>query len=79
MVKFFLLGSQACFDIPEAFPIGKLGKCHAQVMVETPEFFDPEVALVTIDTTMKYPEWKIFQQLREDDFAGVHSQPPKKF
>src|SRR6056297_3237520 len=34
MIKFFVQGSQASFDISETLPVCQLSECHCQILVE---------------------------------------------
>ena len=53
MIEFLVLGSEANFDVAQTFPVGNLGKSHAQKLIEARECFYFEVALVFGYTTAK--------------------------
>lgn len=72
MVKLALLRSQTGFDIPQAFPVGELSKRHAEVVVETSEVLDLEVAAVSLDALMEDMERKMLHYLRENELPGIH-------
>jgi hypothetical protein len=73
VIQLVLLGSQAGFDIPEAFAVGQLSEGHAEVMVEAGKLFDLEVAIVAFYALMKGMEWKMLHHLRENELSGIHS------
>ena len=75
MVELVLLGSKACFYIPQALPIGQLGKGHTEILVEAGKLLDLEVATVATDALMKNMERKMLHHLRENELAGVHGLP----
>jgi len=73
VVELVFLGTEAGFDISKAFAIGQLSEGHAQVLVETEELLDFEVASVTVDALVESVERKMLHDLRENKFSGVHS------
>ena len=75
MIELVLLGSQACLDVPQALPVGQLGKGHTEILVEAGKLLDLEVAAVAIDTLMKNMERQMLHNLRENELAGVHGLP----
>ena len=73
VVELVLLGMKTGLYISQAFPICKLSKGHAQILIETGKFFDLEIAVVTIDALMKDMKRKMLHYLRENKFSSVHS------
>ena len=73
MVEFVFLGAKTGLDVPKAFAIGQLSEGHAQILVETKELLDFEVAFVSADTLVEDVERKMLHDLRENEFSGVHS------
>ena len=53
VVAFGPLGTKTCFNVPKAFPIGKLCKCHTKILVETGEVFDFAVSSIPLNTSSK--------------------------
>jgi hypothetical protein len=79
VIELALLCPQACFYVPQAFPIGDLGKRHAVILVETGELLDLVVAVVAIHTLTENMQRKKLHDLRENNFSGIHFQAPKAF
>jgi hypothetical protein len=73
VVELVLLGTKTGFDISQAFAVSQLGEGHAQMLVETEELLDFEIASVTVDALVESVERKMFHDLRENKFSGVHS------
>jgi hypothetical protein len=73
VVELAVLGPQAGHNIPKAFPVRHLGEGHAEILVETGEFLDLEVAAISIDALMKDMERQMLHDLRENKFARVHA------
>lgn len=48
-----VLGTEACFDVSEAFPISKLSKGHTEILIETSEMPDLVVPMVSLNATSK--------------------------
>jgi hypothetical protein len=72
MIQFGLHGFQTGFDIPQAFPIGKLSEGHAEILIEATEFLYFVMAAVSVHAFSKLMEWKKFHQLRKDGLALIH-------
>jgi len=72
VVKLALLGAQAGFDIPQTFAVGKLCKCHAEVLIEAGEAFDLVVAAIPLDAAPKRMHRQVIGHLRKNEFACVH-------
>lgn len=53
MIQFGLGGPQTGLDVPQAFPVGKLGESHAKELVPAGEALDLVVAVVPIDAFAK--------------------------
>jgi hypothetical protein len=47
-------------------------------LIEAGEFLDLVVAMVMIYALVKDVERKKLHHLRENDFSGIHRQPPRK-
>ena len=72
-----LLGCpEAGLDVPQAFPIGQLGKGHAEILIPTREALDFVVAVVSLDTLAKIVYGQEVHQLREDCTTNVHQPSP---
>jgi hypothetical protein len=54
MIEFLLIAPEAGLDVSEAFPIGQLGKTHTKELIPAGKRFDFEVALVALDTSLKF-------------------------
>jgi hypothetical protein len=63
-------------DIPQAFPIGKLGEGHTEILIPTGETYDFVVAVVMIDTFSELVCVDKIHQLCKDCFPEIHLQPP---
>jgi len=80
VIKFVLLGTETCFYISEALPIGYLSEGHAKILVETGETFYLVIALIAIDASAECVQGQKVHDLRKYQFAGVHnSTPPELF
>ena len=76
MIELVLLRSQACLDVAQTFPVGKLSEGHAAKLIDTGKGFDLVIAMVTLDTTPKCVHRQMLHHLREDETVRVHAQPP---
>jgi hypothetical protein len=65
--------------VPQALPIGDLGKRHAVILVETGILIDLEVAVVAIHALTEDMKRKKLRDLRENIFSGMHDQAHKDF
>lgn len=63
---------EAGLDIPEALPVGQLGKRHAIVLIEAAETPDTSIPFVLVDALLKLIEREEFHDLGENCFAAVH-------
>jgi hypothetical protein len=72
VVQLRRLHRQAGFDIPQAFPIGQLGKRHGPVLLAATERPHPAVATVSGNNPAEGLPGQEFHQLGEKRFAGVH-------
>jgi len=79
MIKLALHYPKAGLNISETFTIRKLGKSHAEVLVETTEMPYFVIAPVALDAPAKSMERKIVHYLRADQFAGMHALCPPVF
>jgi len=75
MVKLLAMRVQACFNIPQALPVRKLGIGKAEKLIITGKPSDSAIALVFFNEFVKLIAWKMLQYLREDRFSGIHRQP----
>src|SRR6056297_1707449 len=66
VIQFGPKRSKADFDIPQGFPAGQLGECHAKILIETGECFELSIAIVASHAAMKFVAWQEVHQLRED-------------
>ena len=76
MIKPGLGCPQADLDVPEAFPVGELGKCHAEVLVPAGKADHLVTAVVSIDAFSELVRGDKVHQLGKDRFPGIHAQPP---
>jgi len=76
MVQLLLLGSKACFDISQTFPVGELGKRHAEILIETGETLDLEVAVIPCHALTKGTDRHEVHDLRKNEFASIHRAFP---
>jgi len=53
MIKLLVMGIQACFNIPQTFPIRKLGKGKTEKLVITGKLSNPVITLVFINEPVK--------------------------
>jgi len=60
MVELVSRSSEACLDIPQALPIGKLSECHAEKLVPAGETFDLVIAVVSNNAFVKFVDRKEF-------------------
>jgi hypothetical protein len=54
MIEFLLIAPEAGLDVSEAFSIGELGKTHTKELIPAGKRFDFVVALVALDTFLKF-------------------------
>ena len=54
MVEFELQGAQARFDLPKTFSVSKLGKGHAEKLIEAGKSSDSVIALVSSHTLVEF-------------------------
>lgn len=54
MIEFLLVAPEASLNVSEAFPIGELGKTHTKELIPAGKRFDLVVALVALDTFLKF-------------------------
>ena len=74
MVELSLARTQAGFDIPQAFAIGQLGEGQTEKLIPAGEAADFVVATIAGDATLKLLRMNPVQELRQDEFAGVHGR-----
>ncbi len=72
MVEFGLHGTEACFDISEAFPIGDLCESHAEKLIETGKSPGSVIASIPPHATVEFAFWQEVHQLREYDSSCMH-------
>jgi hypothetical protein len=77
VVEFASLRSKTRFDVSETFPVGKLRKSHAEILIQTREPLDFVIAFVTGDTAVKSLKWQMFYDLRENQLACIHGHAPR--
>lgn len=54
MIKFSLSRTKTCFDVSKALPIRQLSEGHTEKLVPAREMFDLVVAVVSLDTLVKF-------------------------
>lgn len=67
---------QADLDIPEAFSVGELSECHAEVLVPAGKADHLVIAVVSIDAFSELVCGNKVHQLGKDRFPGIHVLPP---
>ena len=72
MIKLLVMGIQACFNIPQTFPIRKLGKGKTEKLVITGKLSNPVIALVFINELVKLITWQVLQYLCKNRFSDIH-------
>ena len=68
--------AQAGLNISQAFPIGQLGKCHAEILVPAGKADHLVVASVAVDAFSELVCGDKVHQLGKDRFPGIHSPSP---
>lgn len=76
VIEFGLMRAQTAFDISQAFPVGKLGEGHAEVLIHAGEGLDVSLPIVPFDTANKFPVRKKLHYLSKDCAAAVHWSTP---
>ena len=76
MIQLCLGRSQACLDISQTFPIGQLGKGHAEKLVPAGEALDLVVAVVALYALAKIVNRHKVHQLGEHGTTRVHQPSP---
>ena len=77
VVSFFGNSSQAGFDIPQTFPVSQLSKGHTKKLVPAGECSHSFITLVSLDTPTEFMHGEKIHNLRENQPAGIHMQPPE--
>jgi hypothetical protein len=72
MIKLLVMRVQACFNIPQTFPVRKLGIGKAEELIITGKPSDPMITLVFFNEFIELIPWKMLQYLCEDCFSGIH-------
>jgi hypothetical protein len=75
MIKLLVMRVQACLNIPQAFPVRKLGIGKAEELIITGKTSDPVVALVFFNEFVELIPWQMLQYLSENRFPCIHRQP----
>jgi hypothetical protein len=75
MIQLLVMRVQACFNIPHAFPVRKLGIGKTEKLIVTGKFSDPMIAFVFLNAFVKLITWQMFQYLCKNRFPGIHRQP----
>jgi len=60
MVELVSRSSEACLDIPQAFSVSELGKCHTEKLVPTGKALDLVIAVVLCDALAKFVDGEEF-------------------
>jgi hypothetical protein len=66
VIKLLVMRVQACLNIPQAFPVRKLGIGKTEELIITGKPSDPVVALVLFNEFVKLISWQMLQYLCED-------------
>jgi len=74
MIKFLVMRVQACLNIPQAFPVRKLGIGKAEELIITGKTSDPVIAFVFFNEFVKLIPWQMLQYLCENRFPCIHRQ-----
>jgi len=72
VIEFFAMRVQACFNIPQAFPVRKLGIGKAEKLIIAGKLSDSAIAFVFFNEFVKLIARKMIQYLREDCFSRIH-------
>ena len=72
MIKLLVMRVQACFNIPQTFPVRKLGIGKAEELIITGKPSDPMITLVFFNEFIELIPWKMIQYLCKDRFSGIH-------
>jgi len=75
MIKLLVMRVQACFNIPQTFPVRKLGIGKAEELIITGKVSDPVVAIVFFNEFVELIPWQMLQYLSENRFPCIHRQP----
>jgi hypothetical protein len=75
MIKLLVMRVQTCFNIPQTFPVRKLGIGKAEKLIITGKPSDPVIALVFFNEFVKLITWQMLQYLCENRFPCIHRQP----
>jgi len=75
VVEVALLGTQTRFDIAQTLSIGQLGRCHAEVLIETIKALDLVRSAKACHATPKRSQWPMSGDLCEHQLAGAHRDP----
>jgi hypothetical protein len=79
LLRFINLNSailKVYIHIPEAFPVGELGECHAEVLVPAGKADHLVIAVVSLDAFSEFVCGDKVHQLGKDRFPGIHVPPP---
>jgi hypothetical protein len=75
VIKLLVMRVQACLNIPQAFPVRKLGISKTEKLIITGKPSDPMVALIFFNEFVKLISWQMLQDLCEHRFPDIHRQP----
>ena len=76
MIQLALCRSQTGLDVPQALPVGQLGKCHAEVLIPAGEALDLVVSMVVFYALAKIVDGYEVHQLGEYGTTRVHEPSP---
>jgi len=76
VIQLGLCCPQACLDIPQAFPVGQLGKGHAEELVPAGENLYLVVSIVAFYALPKFVHGNKVHQLGEYGSTRVHQPSP---
>jgi len=78
VIELLLIAAKAGLDISEAFPVCQLGETHAEKLIPAGKRNELVVALVPLDTFLKFVPGEELHQLRENRFSNIHMPSPSE-
>jgi hypothetical protein len=76
VVKLPLGCAKTCFDVPQAFSVGELGKDHRKILVPTGKSLDLVVPAMTLYALMEFICGQKIHKLSKDGLSRVHAPSP---
>lgn len=78
VIEFLLVAPQTSLDVAKTFAIGELSKSHTEELIPAGKGLDLVVALVALDTFLKFVGGKELHHLCENGFSDIHRPSPRK-